>query len=162
MFSLYVLLWISICSTQMFSSSSLVFILKINGISSCEANHLHYLTEWWTFLRQDDDLALYQQLTGLQLPPAHDPGQSIPRLNNQQLNIQTHWLPHKLSTLSPQIPTKSCLLTIIINLSLLIFHLYFCFFLVWNHINDGWICFHWLHNFFIAENRTLAHRRYKA
>ena len=43
-----------------------------------------------TFLRQDDDLALYQQITILHMPPTHDPEQSIPWLYNQQINIQIH------------------------------------------------------------------------
>ena len=42
------------------SSSSLVFILKMNRINSCESNHLHFLTGWWPILCQDDCLTLNQ------------------------------------------------------------------------------------------------------
>ena len=113
-------------------------------------NHFHYLTEWWPFLWQDDGLALYQQLSGLQLPPSHDPGQSIPWLKNQQINIQTNWLTHQLSTLCPSFPTNSCLFyhnnkPVPRNISSAI-----VFFVVWNHIDYGLVCFHWLHNFSIA------------
>ena len=121
------------------------------GLIIVKQIHLHYLNEWWPFLWQDDGLTLYQQLTELQLPPAHDLGQSIPWLHNQQMNIQIHWLP--LSTFH--------LISIITNRPMPFYHnnkpvppeisSAKKLFVVWNHINDGWICFNWLRIFLFQK-----------
>ena len=141
------ILWIPICSTEPFSQSSLVFRFKINAINCFEAKPLE-LSDWiMTFLWQDDSLELNQNLTGLQLSPAHDPVQSIHWLQKQQINIQIHWLTHNLPTSSPKSQQTHSVFTIIINLFLLISHLHF-FVLLWIHINDGWIHLHWQHYLF--------------
>ena len=106
LFSLSVLLWISICSTQLFSSSSIVLILKMNGMNYCEAKPLE-LSNWkMTFLRYDEGLALYQQITGFTMPPTHNPGQSIHWLHNQQMGIKNPLTPPSTFHLISIIPNK--------------------------------------------------------
>ena len=143
---------------NIFSSSSLVFILKMNVINYCEAKPLA-LSDWMmTFFHQNDGLSLYQQLTGLNLPPAHNPGRVSLGYTINYLIFNSADLPIKFPPYLHKSQQTHAFFTIIINLSLPISHMQSFLFVVWNHVNYGWFYFHWMHIFLYSRKCALAHR----
>ena len=107
-FFLSVLLWISIFLAQHFLSSSLLFILKMNRINSCEAKKLG-LSDWMmTFFASGWRSCTVSTANWIIAATCTWSWPDYPLIAWSKINIQIHWLPHQLSTLYPQFPTNSC------------------------------------------------------